>query len=606
MVAAFQELRNRIGRVVERYLDGYAERLAYARLEDKLFRDPIFGFQRLRPHEVLIVDSPLFQRLRGIFQTSVAYLTYPSAIHTRFEHSLNCLHLANRVLDAVHERHNVVTEPVRAEVRLSALLHDIGHGIFSHGSEFFYRDFEEFTEALEDDEIRHGNASPSELVNYCIITCQEFSNLLWEPIKARMREDDGVRHKYACVEDVSLRAIAQRIIGMAPGDEPNRRYETDIVNGALDVDKLDYLNRDSYFTGVSLAIDIERLLPSLRVAHVKNKPRNRDERRLVVDHRGIAVVEQLLFARMILYDTVYHHHKVRAATQSLRSLLRDHQTTPSWPTSSKTLASVVDFLDFDEYNFFGREYDDSGLSGRIGQLRNRVLMRRALVFAPRTVVDEDSYIQLARLSGDACNRDDPVARKKAIAFFDRLLTRVLDLCVEIGASIDRSDVAIDIPDPPGFSRLGEETFVQFAADYVVQLKDLFPFQKVVNNYTRHYKYRSYVFASEKWAAEIAYATFRALGEFGIHLNDLALLLAHQQAGRARDLLLRASIEPPDWKTNYYLPDEVIVSEQVELEGLRGELSVLTSENEDLAKRVAVLQEEVSRARAVAAAATSSK
>ena len=109
---------------------------------------------------------------------------------------------------------------------------------------------------------------------------------------------------------------------MCPEDNAHRRYETDIINGPLDVDKLDYLTRDSYFTGINLAVDIDRLLPSLRITKVRNDERARDESRLVVDYRGIAVVEQLLFARMVLYDTVYHHHKVRAATQDLLRTLR--------------------------------------------------------------------------------------------------------------------------------------------------------------------------------------------------------------------------------------------------------------------------------------------
>jgi HD superfamily phosphohydrolase len=70
-----------VGGVVAKHLKAYQQRLKYARLDEKLFRDPVTGFQQLRPYEVLIVDSPMFQRLRGIFQTSIAYLTYPSSIH---------------------------------------------------------------------------------------------------------------------------------------------------------------------------------------------------------------------------------------------------------------------------------------------------------------------------------------------------------------------------------------------------------------------------------------------------------------------------------------------------------------------------------------------
>ncbi len=580
------DLRIRIGEVVGKHLDRYAERMDFARVDEKLLRDPIFGFQRLRPHEILIIDSPLFQRLRAIFQTSVAFLTYPSSIHTRFEHSINCLHLADKVLTAVHERGVEVSETSRAEVRLAALLHDIGHCIFSHGSEFLYREFPELEQALLDDEIATSSASPSEIVNYCIITSQEFERLLWKPIVRAVQAASGERAS-ACkkyVQNIDLKRVAQRIIGMAPDDRPNFRFETDIVNGPLDVDKLDYLNRDSYFTGVSLAIDIDRLLPSLRVAEVRNQDRNREEHRLVVDHRGIAVVEQLLFARMILYDTVYHHHKVRAATQNLLTMLRRHQKTTAWSTRSKTLASIVDFLEIDEYDFFGVRYPNADLQRQVDALRKRILFRRALVIAPRTVANEKSYAILAGISVDAVNRKDPKAREKARQFLEDLQARALKYARDAGATeISDDDIVLDIPDPPMFTRLGEETFVQFAEGYVVQLKDLFPFQKVVNNYTRQYKYRSYVFGAERWTAEIAYGAFRAMLDLGIQLNDLAFLLAHQHDGRARDLLNRYQLKPLKWREHSYVPDESADSEERRL------LESLQAENLALRSRVADLE-----------------
>ncbi len=120
---------------------------------------------------MLIVDSPLFQRLRGLSQTSAAYLTYPSSLHTRFEHSINCLYLADRVLAELVSRGHIEEDHIAsAEVRLAALLHDIGHCIFSHGSEFFYRELPELVSALGATELAKGDPSEGELINYCIVT----------------------------------------------------------------------------------------------------------------------------------------------------------------------------------------------------------------------------------------------------------------------------------------------------------------------------------------------------------------------------------------------------------------------------------------------------
>jgi len=162
-MSPLNSLRAQIAPTIKRYLRDYAAVLGLSRLDDKLIRDPIFGFQRLRCYECLIIDSPLFQRLRGIFQTSVSYLTYPSSIHTRFEHSLNCMNLAGRVVASLREDFVSITAAVEAEIRLAALLHDIGHSVFSHGSEFFYRQFQEVQTALTDEEISGSRASESEL-----------------------------------------------------------------------------------------------------------------------------------------------------------------------------------------------------------------------------------------------------------------------------------------------------------------------------------------------------------------------------------------------------------------------------------------------------------
>jgi len=97
-MSALNAFRARISASITSYLQDYSSRIPDARPDEKLIRDPIFGFQTLRAYETLIIDTPLFQRLRGVFQTSLTYLTYPSSIHTRFEHSLNCMNLASKVL----------------------------------------------------------------------------------------------------------------------------------------------------------------------------------------------------------------------------------------------------------------------------------------------------------------------------------------------------------------------------------------------------------------------------------------------------------------------------------------------------------------------------
>ena len=560
-MSPLESLRQKIGPTVAQFLDSYTTRIEFARLDEKLIRDPIFGFLRLRPYEALIVDSPLFQRLRGIFQTALTFLTYPSSIHTRFEHSLNCLNLAARVLQSLREKKQKIGFVEEAEVRLAALLHDIGHCLFSHGSEFFYRNFPEVGNAIYDSAVydaKSGRGTPAEgeCVNYAILTCDEFKRLLWEPIKVRCLNDSRCASDYNFLGGVNLKRVAEMVVGMSPGAVADNRYMTDIINGPLDVDKLDYLTRDGYFTGVNLSVDIDRLMPSLDLALVKNEATAENERKLVVEHRGVAVVEQLLFARMLLYDTVYHHHKVRAAHGALISLLQRHYDEKVWPTSSRQLNNMADFLEIDEYEFYGAGYKaGSEIKTDIDALRYRNLPARALVIAARGLTNKKGHTKWSNRCADYTNRADPVAVKKAQAFFEKLRKAIFTYAkAEQADSLREDDILIDIPETRGYKKLGEDTLIKIAEGYVEPLGKFFPFDKVINNYSKQYKYRTYVFGPERYSGQIAYAAFRAFAESGIQLNDLSLILAHQELGTARDLLIKWRVTIPDWRKDFYVPD----------------------------------------------------
>jgi hypothetical protein len=165
------------------------------------------------------------------------------------------------------------------------------------------------------------------------------------------------------------------------------------------------------------------------------------------------------------------------------------------------------------------------------------------------------------MAADITNREDPVAQRKGDAERDRLHAAIVKHARAAGAKgLKQHEVIIDCPEPPGLSRLGDKTLIEMVRGYVVKLADLFPFQKVVNNYSRQYKYRSYVFAPPQWASEVAYAAFRTLTENGMRVNDLSLILANQAEGRARELLAENGIAVPDWQREYYLPDAAALAE----------------------------------------------
>lgn len=233
------------------------------------FRDPVHGLIKLTDLEVRLIDQIPFQRLRGIKQLAMAHLVYPGALHTRFDHSIGTLHTASRILDRVASRERLCCSDIVA-VRLAALLHDLGHGPFSHVSEYLLSlhntlsdsgPMEKIHEKLTVDIINH---EPS-------IAC-----LLTNP----QRE-----------------AISDIIIGSG-----RRDIKRDIISSDLDADKIDYLSRDAYFTGVKYGVfDLEKIYDSFLYL------RQGAESYLGIDESGIFATEQLILAKHHMTQQVYAH-----------------------------------------------------------------------------------------------------------------------------------------------------------------------------------------------------------------------------------------------------------------------------------------------------------
>jgi len=228
----------------------------------KIMRDVIWGLCRYEPYELALIDSPVFQRLRNIFQTSLALFTYPCSVHSRFEHSLGVATVANRMLDAVEERTKRRNSVLRLETRIAALLHDLGHGPFSHSSEKFYEQltdkagnliFGEYGLLAKENPSLFSRASASEVLTYLMVTTRSFETL-WDKI-VEMYKDRKPE-----LRQVDLERVGSMILGVDEKVGDDGRFYRAIVNGPFDADKLDYLPRDGYFTGLEIVVDIERLL----------------------------------------------------------------------------------------------------------------------------------------------------------------------------------------------------------------------------------------------------------------------------------------------------------------------------------------------------------
>lgn len=253
-------------------------------------RDPIHGLIEYSSLEEQVFSSRAMQRLRGIHQLAMAYLLYPGALHTRFDHSLGVMHVAGEMaksLNSYYEEHHykkVLEDEEVEDVRLAALLHDVGHGPFSHVSETPLA-------ALSADYLQGQTILPEklhELVTVDIITHDaELESILGER-----------RYRLANVVSHSARPSVSQAI----------------VSGPLDADKLDYLLRDSHFCGVKYGVyDIERALDGLRVVRAPS-----GDSYLSVAEESVPAIEQHLMARYQMTRQVYRH-RIRRSTDILLS-----------------------------------------------------------------------------------------------------------------------------------------------------------------------------------------------------------------------------------------------------------------------------------------------
>lgn len=249
----------------------------------EVVRDPLWNTIRLDPTALRIIDTPGFQRLRHIRQLGHAFLVYPGATHSRFDHALGVYHLARRTLQLLGERGELQeVDPVDCRLMpYAGLLHDIGHYPYSH--------------ALEELGPEH-LAERHERLTRRFLEAPELSAIL---------------------EEIAPDA-AERIDRLVRGVDGSPLQG--LVAGDLDLDKIEYLNRDAMFCGVPYGtVDVDRLIHAL--ALLRDPSTGRLE--IGVHEKGVSALESLLFAKYQMFRNVYWHHAVRAATALFKRTVQD-------------------------------------------------------------------------------------------------------------------------------------------------------------------------------------------------------------------------------------------------------------------------------------------
>jgi len=312
----------------------------------KIFNDPVYGFISI-PDEFIfdLIEHPYMQRLRRIMQLGMSHLVYPGALHTRFHHVLGAMHLMTLAITTIRRKGHEITPEEERAVLIAILLHDIGHGPFSH--------------ALEYDIV-------------CGVSHEEISGFFIERLSAEFGED--LDHALLIFKN-----------------KHSKPFLHQLVSSQLDMDRLDYLNRDSFYTGVSEGIiGSDRLIEMLNV-HNGN---------LVLEEKGIYSIEKFIVARRLMYWQVYLHKTVVSAEFMLihalrraKQLVKEGNELFASPTlmyflkndvrteNFKNDPSVLDkFAALDDYDILGaikvwQEHPDRVLSMLSTRLVNRDLFK---------------------------------------------------------------------------------------------------------------------------------------------------------------------------------------------------------------------------------------
>ncbi|HUV02125.1 MAG TPA: HD domain-containing protein [Desulfobacteria bacterium] len=303
-----------------------------------VIRDPLHGYIELDELASAIIDTAEMQRLRRIRQLGFSYLVYPGANHTRFEHSLGTYHLMNVLLNRLE-----VAKEEEQELLVAALIHDVGHGPYSH-----------VTEPL----------------------IKRLTGKGHEDLESVLFAEENVREKDA--ETAAAPTIAEvveahhldirKILGYIKGEKTEgvrKRDLSRILNGEIDVDKMDYLVRDSYYTGVAYGVvDNIRLIQGL----------NFFDDELVLTEKGVLPAEYLLFSRFLMHPTVYNHHTGRIAQLMLLNALDAFIESSA---ESKDYAAALRTMDDSEINIALR--NAGGYPNEmITRLNERRLFKRAI------------------------------------------------------------------------------------------------------------------------------------------------------------------------------------------------------------------------------------
>ena len=454
-----------------------------------LIHDSVHGTNSYQPHEMAMLDQPLLQRLRRISQTDVANFVFPAGNHNRFEHTVGVTAIAGKMCEAVFAKNadlcnNYLYNPkfFINNCRFAAILHDCGHGPFSHQSEVVYG---QLLDRVRVENPILANAAPHEILSYYIATSKALRDFNKKVIKGMYDID------------IDLDLIAEMIVGyINPSRSKIFSFLVDIINGAFDADKLDYLLRDAHSTGVMVALDIPRFMYTLDVV-----TDDEGSYRLAIDISGVSELEEIIFNKMMLTSIVYHHQKVRAAGAVLKTIFEE----------SKRFNDIEDYLNATDDEIYTLSGESREVIALLDMLKTRNFPKRALCLSTKTV---DEYEKVSEIAD----------KLKDKALQERLKEKIVeDVYAKTKVEVPAERIWIDIPSVPRFHEIND-CFIQSGRNESIRLSDVSPTDKWVASFAES-KWRSFMYTMEEYQEVVARSALEVFEEeFGVHFNNMALLL----------------------------------------------------------------------------------
>ncbi len=423
----------------------------------KLVNDALWGSLRLFPWEVAVLDSYLLQRLRFIRQLGVAHWVYPSAGHSRLEHSLGTLHQMTSLIDGLERNSGRAGDRAVSDVeskllRLAALVHDCGHCLMSHVPEAHIAEMpgvDQLCSRLTKRFSTRKRPSASESFAAVFVNSPAFKELMALP---------QVGADFILDVNEATRTIASLIVG-GPA-LPKRAFLSLLLSGPFDADKLDYMPRDCFMAGVPCAVDVRRIIEKVHaldipVADLKEKQlplvvwanatNDSVVRVISISAPGARALKELAMTRGILFEKIYYHHKVRALEAMARRALAS--------MCIKTVSEWLNLIDDDILRPSTLPYSVA--------LRRRQLLKRALTI---TVTESDNPEETSgwrKLTGRTAEFQESV-RKEG--------TRIAAILDVGGRALEDYAIEVDLPD---VKKIGLDTHA-FVGDSIEEFARVTP------------------------------------------------------------------------------------------------------------------------------------